>query len=141
MSTRPIRWKVSFKSPAERVYAALATEAGRRAFWALEAPERDGTIHFSFPNGQREASRIIATEAQRRFEIVYFGAQTRFDLEEERGNVVLTLTAEGVPLDEWEEVHAGWVAVLLAMKAYVDFGVDLRNGDPACSWDAGFVDP
>jgi uncharacterized protein YndB with AHSA1/START domain len=141
VSGRPIRWKVAFKSPPDRVYAALATEAGRRAFWALEAPERAGTVHFSFPNGQREASRIVAAEPPRRFEIVYFGAPTRFDIEGRGGGAVLTLVAGEVPPSEWEAVHAGWVAVLLAMKAHVDFGIDLRNGDPACSWDAGFVDP
>lgn len=29
---------------------------------------------------------------------------------------------------------------LLALKAYVDFGIDLRNRDPARTWDDGFVD-
>jgi hypothetical protein len=35
---------------------------------------------------------------------------------------------------------AGWVSVLLALKAAVDFGVDLRNSDPARRWEDGYVD-
>lgn len=141
MTAPPIRWKAAFRSPPERVYAALATEEGRRAYWALEAGERDGAIHFRFPNGWTEASRIVAADPPTRFELVYFGAHTRFAIDRDGAGAVLTLTAEGVPPEEWNDVHAGWVAVLLALKAHVDFGIDLRNGDAARSWDAGFVDP
>lgn len=141
MTTPAIRWKLALKSPPARVYEAIATDAGRRAFWALEADERDGVIHFRFPNGWTEASRIVAAEAPSCFEIVYFDARTRFDIAPTPTGAILTLTAADVPQQEWSEVHAGWVAVLLALKAHVDFGIDLRNGDPALSWDAGFVDP
>lgn len=141
MTTPPICWKVAFRSPPERVYAALATEEGRRSYWALEAEERDGAIHFRFPNGLMETSRVVASDPPTRFELVYFGALTRFAIETDGGGAILTLTAEGMPQEEWSEVHAGWVAVLLALKAHVDFGIDLRNGDPARSWYAGFVDP
>lgn len=141
MTTPAIRWKVAFASPPSRVYAALATDAGRRAFWAIEAGERDGAIHFRFPNGVLETSAVREAEPPYRYALDYFGARTRFDIEAVDDGSILTLSAEGVPEPDWNEVHAGWVAVLLAMKAYVDFGIDLRNGDPARSWDAGFVDP
>ena len=141
MSTPLIRWKVSFASPPARVHAALATEAGRRAFWAIRAEERDGAIQFVFPNGVRGVAPVRLSEPPHRFELEYFGAYTRFEIEPAGKGAILTLTAEDVPAEEWNEVHAGWVAVLLAMKAYVDFGIDLRNGDASRSWDAGFVDP
>jgi hypothetical protein len=141
VSTPAIRWKIACVSPPERVYAALATNEGRRSFWALEAQESDGAIRFRFPNGSTDLSPIIAAEPPSRFELIYFGACTRFDIAAAESGAVLTLTAEGVPEREWKDVHAGWVAVLLALKAYVDFGIDLRNGDPSRSWDAGFVDP
>jgi len=38
------------------------------------------------------------------------------------------------------EMIPGWVSVLMAMKAAVDFGVDLRNHDPKRSWQQGFAD-
>lgn len=141
MSTPTIRWKIACASPPERVYAALATEAGRRSFWALEAEERAGAIHFRFPNGWTETSKVVTAAPPSVFEMVYFGARTRFEIEPVGAGAILTLSSEGVPEADWSDVHAGWVAVLLALKAYVDFGIDLRNGDPTRSWDAGFVDP
>ena len=56
------------------------------------------------------------------------------------GGTDLTLTDEGVPEADHAEVLAGWVSVLMALKAAVDFGVDLRNHDPARSWDQGYAD-
>jgi len=37
-------------------------------------------------------------------------------------------------------VLAGWVSVLMALKAAVDHGVDLRNHDPQRTWDQGYAD-
>ena len=51
----------------------------------------------------------------------------------------LTLTDEGIAAEDWAEVHAGWVSVLLALKAVADFGVDLRNHDAERSWDKGYA--
>lgn len=41
---------------------------------------------------------------------------------------------------EFAEVSAGWLNVLLPMKAWVHHGIDLRNHDPRRTWDQGFVD-
>jgi hypothetical protein len=38
------------------------------------------------------------------------------------------------------EMAAGWVSVLMAMKAAVDHGVDLRNHDASRSWSNGYAD-
>jgi hypothetical protein len=38
------------------------------------------------------------------------------------------------------EVIAGWVSVLMCLKAAVDFGVDLRAHDPEKHWDNGYVE-
>ena len=35
---------------------------------------------------------------------------------------------------------AGWVSVLMAMKAYVDHGVDLRNHNENRVWSNGYAD-
>jgi uncharacterized protein YndB with AHSA1/START domain len=140
VSRGAIRWKIALRSPPERVYQALSTEAGRQAFWALEAGERDGVIHFRFPNGWTGESKILRAEPPNLFEIDYFGMPTRFEIEPVDEGAALTVIAEGVPDHDWDDVHAGWVSVLLILKASVDFGIDLRNGDPSRSWDAGFVD-
>src|SRR5579883_2953207 len=38
------------------------------------------------------------------------------------------------------ETLAGWVSLLLTLKAAVDFNVDLRNHDTKRTWDNGYVD-
>lgn len=38
------------------------------------------------------------------------------------------------------EVIAGRGSVLMALKAVVDFDVDLRNHDPTRTWDNGYFD-
>jgi hypothetical protein len=35
---------------------------------------------------------------------------------------------------------AGWVSVLLALKAAADFRVDLRSHDPQRTWSQGYAD-
>ena len=41
---------------------------------------------------------------------------------------------------EHAEVSAGWLNVLLPMKAWLQYGIDLRNHDPERTWDDGVVD-
>ena len=38
------------------------------------------------------------------------------------------------------ETTAGWVSALMAMKAAVDFDVDLRNHDSKRSWKSSYCD-
>jgi hypothetical protein len=60
----------------------------------------------------------------------YSGSITSFDLSnDDAGGTDLTLTDVGVPLEHRAKAIAGWVSVLLALKAAADFGVDLRNTD------------
>jgi hypothetical protein len=120
----------------------LATGEGRARFWAESAEERDGVISFIFPGHYRWEGRILERPAPMRFKLIYYGGSTTtFELEPDgRGGTDLTLTDEGVPEADLMEVHAGWVSVLMALKAAVDFGVDLRNHDDARTWERGFVD-
>lgn len=69
------------------------------------------------------------------------GAVARFEMSpDERGGTDLLLTHTGVPEEEWTEVHAGWLNVLFPLKAWLLYGVDLRNHDPARSWARGDAD-
>jgi hypothetical protein len=42
--------------------------------------------------------------------------------------------------EDKRQIAAGWVSWLMAMKAAVDFGVDLRNHDAERTWFDGYAD-
>lgn len=137
----PIRWRLHLPAAPEEVFAALATDAGRAAFWAESAVERDGAIDFQFINGSTHRSAILHSRPPSLFAINYFGGEARFELSDDgRGGTDLLLTHTGVARDEWIETHAGWLNVLLPLKAWLITGVDLRNHDPSRCWNKGYVD-
>jgi uncharacterized protein YndB with AHSA1/START domain len=137
-----IVWRLHLESPIARVYQALSSDEGRASFWAESAVEHDGVVHFIFPNGVVWDARIVEALPPYRFAVHYYGGSiATFILEEDvRGGTDLTLTDQGVPPGDRSEVIAGWVSVLIALKAALDFGVDLRAHDPRRTWDQGFVE-
>lgn len=137
-----IRWRLHLKSPIEKVYRYISTDAGRASFWAESAVERDKVIYFKFPNKTTWDAQILEAIPNQRYTIQYLGnSVTTFMLEEDRhGGTDLTLIDTGVPLEHRTEVIAGWVSVLMALKAAVDFGVDLRAHDSKRQWDTGYVE-
>ena len=139
-SHRDIVWRIALTSPPDRVFDMIATDEGRARFWAERTHTGGDVIRFHFPNGWVETSPVLAADRPHRFELTYFGMATRFDLEPEGTGTILTLTVSAVPGTEFDDVHAGWVSVLMALKAACDHNVDLRNHDPQRSWDQGFCD-
>ncbi|MEL7538899.1 MAG: SRPBCC domain-containing protein [Pseudomonadota bacterium] len=136
-----ICWKVHFASSPESVFDALATDAGRASFWAESAPEKNGRVTFHFADHPPVVGQIVEKTRPTQFVIKYFGAVVEFSLlDDGSGGTDLTLISTGVQADERVEVVAGWASVLLAMKAAVDHGVDLRNHDASRSWQQGYVD-
>ena len=137
-----ITWRLHLASSPQRVYNMLATDEGRAQFWAEEAVEKEGMIAWRFPNGWELRTRVLASEPPHRFSVEYIGGSTvSFNLEPDgAGGTDLTLIDAGVRTEDYMETYAGWLSVLLALKAAVDFGVDLRNHDPNRSWDQGYVD-
>lgn len=137
----PIRWRMHIPAPPEAVYDTIDSDAGRAGFWAESAVETDGVIAFRFINGYRCESRILARQRPALFVVEYIGGTATFELKDDsKGGTDLLLTHEGVASDEWNEVHAGWLNVLFPLKALVVHHVDLRNHDPARSWDQGYAD-
>ncbi len=134
--------KAHLSSPKLKVYQMLATDEGRSRFWAESAIETDGAINFEFPNGQNWNGKVIEKNPPHRFAVEYLGKSlTTFELADDgRGGTILTLTDEKVSAEQGVETKAGWVSVLLALKAAADFGIDLRNHDSQRTWDEGFVD-
>jgi uncharacterized protein YndB with AHSA1/START domain len=137
-----IRWRIHLKSPPEEVYSFLATDTGRAAFWAESAAEVDGKIRFQFPDGQIWNGRVLVADPPETFQVEYFGGSvTTFRLSRDPiGGTDLLLTDEGVNPEDRLEVIAGWVSVLMALKAAVDYGIDLRNHNPQRTWNQGYAD-
>jgi len=120
----------------------LATDAGRKRFWAESADQTGDAVEFVFPDRTVHRGRVLEATPPSRFAVEYFGGtRAEFDLAPDgSGGTDLTLTDDGVRPEWFDETNAGWVSVLMALKAAVDFGVDLRNHDAERTWDQGFVD-
>ena len=137
----PIVWRLHLASSPETVFEALTTDAGRESFWAESAVEQDGVIHFRFINGVEDQSPIISRQRPGLFELEYFGTLVRFDVADAgTGGSDLTMTNSNYDPTWRDDLLPGWLNVLLPMKAMLDFGVDLRNHDPARTWDQRYVD-
>lgn len=136
-----INWKVHFSSPVEKVYQALTTDEGRRTFWAEETREVNGHIEFTILNYPKYKSKILKKTPKTLFRLEYFGTDVTFKLKKTKDNGT-DLILNAITSDEGtkQEMTAGWISVLMAMKAAVDFGVDLRNHDPKRVWDNGYLD-
>ena len=134
-------WRVSLRSTPEAVYDALDTAVGRAGFWAEEAPERDGCIEFRFVNGVETTAEVLHRARPGLWRVRYFGSEVTFDLSAHHdGGTDLTMTDRGVAEEDRAEVTAGWLNVLFPLKAYVDFGIDLRSHDPERTWQRGYID-
>ena len=137
----PIRWRMFLPVPPEKVFEALSTDEGRSSFWAESTHETSNEIRFVFANGSEHRAKILERQYPERFRLEYFHGVASFELERaEDGGTELLLTHHGVPAEEWNEVHAGWLNVLFPLKAMLAFGVDLRNHSRLRSWDQGYAD-
>ncbi len=117
-------WKLHFKSGPSDVYRALSTPGGRSRYWA-DAPESDGTISFSFPDGSTTQARIEEAAQDRRYRFTWYDDRVlTFNLapDDDGGTDLTVIGQDGPHLSDD-------VSILLRLKAWVDFGVDLRNHD------------
>jgi len=137
-----IAWRCHLRSAPEAVYEMLDTAEGRERFWAAAAPEVGGAVEFRFSNGQTLTSKIVKRDPGKLFQLRYFnGSTVTFVLRSDgAGGTELTLTEEAFAPEDVLENLAGWISVLLGLKAAVDFRIDLRNHRPGCTWESGFVD-
>jgi hypothetical protein len=125
----------------EKVFAALGTDEGRSRDWAESAPEIDGMVTFNILGYEPFTGRILKKSAPSHFSLEYFGTIVEYTLQEDgKGGTDLLLVASRVDESIRMEMVAGWVSVLMAMKAYVDYGVDLRNHDVSRTWNHGYAD-
>lgn len=140
MTGPAIDWRVHFAASPETVWLAWTTDSGRERFWSESSRTQQGGFELGFVNGQSLEVALVEAEPPRRLVFRYFGGSTvTLELQPDgAGGCDLRLREEGAP--EPLENYAGWVSVLLACKAAVDFGIDLRSNDPGRAWEAGFVD-
>ena len=138
----PIEWRVHLKSPPEDAFAAWTTDKGRESFWAEESLGNERGFQLRFINGASLDVEVLEATAPSRLAFRYFGGSvvTVDFAADGKGGCDLHLREEGVPPAEHLENFAGWVSVLLAFKAALDFDVDLRSHDPNRSWDQRHVD-
>jgi uncharacterized protein YndB with AHSA1/START domain len=136
-----IRWKLHFTSSREIVFDALATDSGRARYWAESAPEHNDVITFHILGYKPSPGKILQRDKPSLFLLEYFGTNVKFELRDDGADGTdLLLTATQVDESFRMEMVAGWVSVLMAMKAAVDHGVDLRNHNEKRSWIEGYVD-
>jgi uncharacterized protein YndB with AHSA1/START domain len=141
-----IRESVKLAAGRDRVWQALTTPNGLAAWWAERAeiePTDGGILRLHFSNRRILDSKVIMCRPPEYLAFVYFGGtRAAFELAPSpSGGTIVTVTDGGFSSQQdYAETLAGWVSVLLALKAQVDFGVDLRNHNPAFSWEHGFAD-
>jgi uncharacterized protein YndB with AHSA1/START domain len=139
--SRTVQWRLHCNAPPEQLFELLATDAGRERFWAETSRGYAGGFLLIFPDGTEERCQLLESVAPQRFRFSYFGSIVAIELEADgRGGTDLTLVNTDVRDEEFDEVNAGWVSVLLPLKAVADFGIDLRNHDRKRTWREGYVD-
>ncbi|WP_106145871.1 SRPBCC family protein [Flagellimonas meridianipacifica] len=138
---KTITWKLYLKSNPKAVFDLISTAEGRKKFWAEKATEVNGIIQFTFPNGQEYKGQILKTIPNRKFYLDYFNSLVKFNLEpSENDGTDLILINENVDESEFSEVNAGWISVLMNLKAVADFNCDLRNHDPKRTWNQDYAE-
>ncbi len=138
---KSLTWKLHLKSSPVRVFYFLNTDWGRQQFWAENAQQQGDQITFEFSNGQEHTAQILESKAPKIFKVEYFNSPVSFELASDgSGGTDLVLQSTDIPDADYQQTYAGWLSVLLALKAACDFRVDLRNHDPARTWDQLYVD-
>lgn len=139
---RDIRWRLHLAAPPSRVYGFVATDAGRTRYWASHSQERDGIVHLRFGDGSDLYAPVVERRPPLRYALRWFGgSEVCFELRPDgRGGTDLEFSELDVPDAGWNGRLAAWLGVLMRLKAACDFGVDLRNHDPARPWADGYAD-
>ena len=136
-----IVWRLRLASPPERVFAAWLSPTDHEHFWCERSEVLpDGSFRQHFIDGTVACCAVEGTNSPVHVRFRYFTTRVDVHLERRGDGTDLTLRVCDVAPDEWNDVHAGWLNVLLPFKAWVDFGVDLRNHDPGRTWGQRYVD-
>ncbi len=118
-----------------------ATDGGREKFWAERSEFRKDKFNLSFPNGNKIECRILNIIPGIALSFTYFNnSQVSVKLSDADSGTILHLNEKDIPAENYAENYAGWVSVLMNLKAAADHGIDLRNHDENFIWNKGFID-
>ena len=135
----PIEWRLHLTFSPQAAFAMWTSDAGRERFWAERSEATAAGFRLHFINGEA-LDVVVESAAPGRLVFRYFGGSTvSLDFSDDGSGGCDLLLVETEPEDAWEN-RAGWVSVLLAFKAALDFGTDLRSHDPSRSWEQRYVD-
>lgn len=139
----PVEWKLHLASSPEVVFDLLTTDRGRERFWAERSATVDGAFILTFTGGEELRSEIVAQSRPHDFAFRYFN-ETLVELRLEAdgsGGTEISLSEIGFKDSAHRtENLAGWIQVLLCLKAAADHGIDLRNHDPRRTWAAAYCE-
>ena len=135
-------WRVLINATAADVYRAVSTDEGRAGFWVATSRSTASGITLEFFDGTSWTGRMLRATPDRAVELTYLGGGTVVleILPVSQSQCIVAVTDRPTNPVDWLANYAGWVAVLLNLKATAEFGVDLRNRDGARSFEQGFVD-
>ena len=139
-AVKEVRWRLHLRSSPEQVWEALTTDYGRATFWAEGTIQIGNTIEWRWPNGDTWTGPVLVAEKPHRFELEYYGGHTSFTLTPDGAGGTDLELVDRVAESAYLEVLPGWISVLMALKASVDHGIDLRNHDPSRTWNDGYCD-
>lgn len=146
MATKPsasfTSWRVHLSAPRELVFALLTPEDEPSLYLASTADQLDDEGGWIAPEGAHLKDATLELLPPRRLTARYAGGGVAtLDLTDDgRGGTDLRLTDAGQPAEDRTELVAGWVSVLLALKASVDFSLDLRDHDHRTFWTGAYVE-
>ena len=121
----------------------LTTDKGRERFWAEHSATRGKAFTLTFPGKEKLRCAAVECTSPRKFVFKYFN-ETLVECilkPDGRGGTDLRLTESGYRTNAHRaENYAGWIQVLLCLKAAADHGVDLRNHDAKRTWAKGYCE-
>lgn len=115
-----LQWRVHLNATPEGVYELLSTDGGRESFWAESSKAFNDEVSLAFPDLSTTTVRILLEHPPHVLEMDYFGVPTRFVMQRAgEHSTVLEVTASNVPAHDMVDLAAGWVSVLLNLKAVI----------------------
>ena len=137
--TRDITLSIWINKSVDRVWLAL-TEADELSHWlAQSAKSVDNGFELGWPHHSFQVSILEANEPSA-LEISWFsdngvGPSVRFELAAVNDGCTVKLIHRGFDVSETDGVFVdhveGWTMYLCNLRCYLDFGGDLRSGQPS----------